>query len=469
MPTAENSADQNANINEVTNDASKPTSKPDRTRRLRQPTKPAISTKTMSTLERIRLGLLLAVLAGVAFYAFRRYQWTRDTSAIYALLEMEDAATATERLRELETKWGRSGESSFLRARASRYLGDVEQSSLSINAARVFDYDTARLDHEQLLLDVQQTAPSIDGPTIEKVITSYQAAVDENLTALVRGFLRINNMAQASQVLGLWEKEYAESYRLKYMTGVAKLRINDFEGSSTSLKSAYEAEPNFIPLWLEMARMYWRELEPEKSYEFYDKYFQKRPDDGEAEAGRIEALVSMGQYEKVDEYFKSYKDVLDINGRARIFRAQAYEGLDQPEKVIETLEPLIKAWPNDLAANQMLAVAYQSLGNQELAAKHAETSRKSLEEQGKIAALRDRISKNFENPIDHAQLGHILLHVLSREEGIDELYIALSLDPTIRAAHEDMVQFAEVAGNARLAAEHKQAIEQIDAASGTTP
>jgi tetratricopeptide (TPR) repeat protein len=421
--------------------------------------KPALSDQAMTRLERIRLAVLFAILAGLVVYAWRHHRWNSSIREISALLTNEDAVAAIERIRAVERDWGRSGESSFLKARAHRYLEQVELCERFLGESRVAGYSPQRLDHEQLLLDVQCTDFEVAEAAARELLTSYQADIDENGTALIRGLLRTGDTTGANIILTIWNDAQSDSARLKYVTGLTAIKLGEFEEGRKKFQESFELYPDYVPVWLELANSYWRDSEPEKAYELFDRYFQKRPDDPSAEGGRIESMLAMGNYQEVADYFKSYSKPLDTSGRGRIFLAQAYEGLEKYPELISTLEPVVKDWPQDIVANQLLAVAYQAVGQLEQATQTAERARQSVEEQTKIPNIRNALSQNYMSAELHQQLGSLLLKLISRAEGASELQIALRLDSNNKLAHEDLAHFYDVMGNTEMAEAHRKAIE----------
>ncbi len=430
-------------------------------RRLLTKRKPVLSAKTMNRLERIRLTVLTLVLIGLSIYGYRSYLWSTATKQVYRLLEVEDSHTALEHIRTIEDKWGRTGETNFLRGRAYRHLGELELSDRALDQAAIEKYNQPRLDHEQLLLDVQYTMSTMDKAIVDTVLESYQADFAENATALARGLMRLDETEGVLGVLGLWKTQEPDSYRIDYLAGMLAARANLFDDALTQFEMAYEKEPNYVPVWLELGKSYWRKNDPRKAYDFFKKYSDVRPDDAEAEGGQIETLLAIGEFEKVNEYFDSQSIVLDLNSRARIFRAQAYEGVENYEAVITTLVPLVQAWPDDTEANQLLSVAYQATGQKAKAAEHAVIAEESTSKQGQIAALRQALSQDPANADAHYQLGHLLLNLMSRPEGFQHLQTALSLNPNMKEAHLDLSRFYFAAGNSEMAQKHRNAVENV--------
>ena len=424
-------------------------------RRLTKRRPPRVAPQTLSRLERIRLVMLGFVLAGLAFYAWRTHRWYGDVGEIYNALRMEDSRRALALVGELDRSWGRTGEGHFLRARAHRYLEDIAATELAIDLATAAGYNRPRLEHEQQLLEVQTVLPDIGPETFQATLTSIQADLDENAIALARGYLRLGRIDSVERLLEAWRSQQTDNHRTHFVAGTVAMRLNRVEDAKREFEAGYAVEPRYVPLWLALGNVYWTSNEPSKAYEFFDRYAAARPDDPQGEGGRIETLLALGEYQKVVDFFKQRDEPLDINSQARIFYAKALSGVDRHQEVVETLAPLIAAWPQDVEANQTLALAYQALGQPEKAIEHANRAQEALPITQQIPELRGAIAADYANAAAHAQLGHILLHQSSRPEGLHHLMTAYSLNPSLPQVREDIARYYEAAGDAAAAAQFR--------------
>ena len=421
--------------------------------------KPAISAKAMSTLERIRLSVMLVLLAGLSIYLWRSYQWSRQTKAIYTVLESEDANAALEMIVKLESDWGRSGESSFLRARSYRYLEDIELCERSINLASIDKYNSARLQHERQLLEVQCVAPLIDRQQFQNVLESYQASVDENATALGRGLKRTGQNELMLALTGIWQSELPQSSRLNYVNGLLAAEASLFDDADAEFKISYDKDPDFIPVWLELARGYLTNNNYPLAYKFFADFYEKRPNDAEAEGGYVETLLQLGEYQKVVDFFETRTIPMYVSGSGRIQLATALDGIEKPQAAIDLLLPVVEVWPEDGKATRLLSSAYRAIGDQDLANKYANQANDAILRQQKLAILRVNASEDPENAQLQYELGDLLLDVVSRFEALPFLQSALRLDPGMKAAHADLAKYYSSIGNIELAQYHQDFLD----------
>ncbi len=103
---------------------------------------------------------------------------------------------------------------------------------------------------------------------------------------------------------------------------------------------------------------------------------------------------------------------------------------EEPQKGIDVLGNTASLWPDDVTTANLLSRANQMLGNDEAASKFsavAEAGQASCKQStSRIGQLQNPSLDNAEN---NYQIGHILLHRKSREEGVQWLKIAIGRDP----------------------------------------
>jgi hypothetical protein len=107
----------------------------------------------------------------------------------------------------------------------------------------------------------------------------------------------------------------------------------------------------------------------------------------------------------------------------------------------------------------LLSQAHQALGNtteSDRFAKVAEAGQADVQSiDGRLARL---LSGTDRQAQQHYELGHILLHKQSREDGLYWLNLALSIDETYLPAHEDLVIYFNRINKPDLAARHQRYI-----------
>jgi Tfp pilus assembly protein PilF len=152
---------------------------------------------------------------------------------------------------------------------------------------------------------------------------------------------------------------------------------------------------------------------------------------------------------------------LKIQPALRMQIAKLYLDVDRNQKVIEIIEGVAKQWPEDVEVASTLAQAYQRLGDEQRSASYATIADAGQKE----TVLADRmLFELLSNPNRTAQqcyqLGHLLLHKQSRENGIYWLEAALQIDERFEPAHRDLALYYDRTGQSQLAAVHKRYLSE---------
>jgi hypothetical protein len=118
-------------------------------------------------------------------------------------------------------------------------------------------------------------------------------------------------------------------------------------------------------------------------------------------------------------------------------------------------------WPEDVPIASALSQAYAQLGDEEAAnrfAAIAEEGQKAVE--GVDAKFFALIRSPQRTAQECYELGHLLLHKQSRENGVFWLEAALQLDPLHLPSHRDMALFYDLTDQPQLAAVHHRFLNQ---------
>jgi lipopolysaccharide biosynthesis regulator YciM len=139
--------------------------------------------------------------------------------------------------------------------------------------------------------------------------------------------------------------------------------------------------------------------------------------------------------------------------------ARVYASKDDYKKVVDVLSGVAAIWPEDVRIANQLSQAHQALGNEAEAdrfAKIADAGQADVQSvDGRLARLMSGADKQAQQ---HFELGHILLHKQSREDGVHWLNSALTIDESFLPAHEDMVVYYTRINRPELAARHQRYI-----------
>jgi tetratricopeptide (TPR) repeat protein len=190
-----------------------------------------------------------------------------------------------------------------------------------------------------------------------------------------------------------------------------------------------------------------------------ERYLQSNREDLDAIGVLGTALFNLDRVDQVIERFEplieSGKATIDM----RILLARIYSAKNQHNKVVDVLSSVAALWPEDVRIANLLSQAHEALGNDaesDRFAKVAEAGQADVQSiDGRLARL---LSGTDRQAQQHYELGHILLHKQSREDGLYWLNSALAIDETFLPAHEDMVIYFTRINKPDLAARHQRYI-----------
>ena len=141
--------------------------------------------------------------------------------------------------------------------------------------------------------------------------------------------------------------------------------------------------------------------------------------------------------------------------------ARVYLTREQWPQVVDALSSVAALWPEDVRTANLLSQAHQALGNEQEATRFSKVAQDGQPDIQSIDQRVNRVLSGADKTADkHYEIGHILLHKQSREEGLQWLSSALAIDPTFLPAHEDLVLYFNRTNQPELAARHQRYINR---------
>jgi tetratricopeptide (TPR) repeat protein len=143
----------------------------------------------------------------------------------------------------------------------------------------------------------------------------------------------------------------------------------------------------------------------------------------------------------------------------RTILARLYQSREEWNKVIDTLSSVALLWPEDVRIANLLSQSHQALGNEQDAVRYSKVAQDGQQDVQSIDQRLSKILSGQDRTAEkHYELGHILMHKQSREEGLQWLGSALTIDATYLPAHEDLVLYFNRINQPELAARHQRYI-----------
>jgi len=405
----------------------------------------------------IRLAILLAILIPLAVFGYYRNRYTSTIQRIEKSLAMWDDQAALREIKSIEKTSGLSAESAFYRARAYRHKGDDVAFSQFAGIAKQLGYPEEKLSTERLLRDIQGgLVPSMD-TAIAKAMATADPEISEIGPAVVYGRLGKLEFDKVDAFLNFWSETDPKTPWIDFFRGMLAISGRDADRATELLERCARSYPEFVPVYRQLASAYLQSRDSERAVLALQRYLKSNKDDLDAIGVLGTALVNLDRVDEVAELFDPWVESGKATIDMRLTLARIYSGKNEPKKVVDILSSLAALWPEDVRIANLLSQAHQALGNSaesDRFAKVAETGQADVQSiDGRLARLMSGTDRQAQQ---HYELGHILLHKQSREDGLYWLNLALGIDETFLPAHEDMVTYYTRVNKPDLAARHQR-------------
>ena len=409
----------------------------------------------LNRMARIRAGFLLCVLFGLAGYAWRESIWRNDVKEIEAWLEIRADRRALKETIALNQKWGKTGVGYLMSARAMRHIRNDEGCREALNRAAMGGVSHTVIAHESRLLAAQSGQSQLTPKEMEEILANPLAPFHANADALLNGLLLQRRDYEFVQLLQLWSQQEPGTFWIDYHAGLKESLNNEQTKALKLYQKAHSINPKFIPLWMAIGRTYWFLQAPEKAIEFLERVVEVEPDYDEANSALSQSLVALGRFKEAEVVMRPFIDLADVcSDRARQ-QGMVLIGLERYQDAIDAMTPAVRAWPNDVELNRQLAESYQNLGDEKQAVYYSRAAQDGTQVVSSITLRKRHPSYLGRDPNFLAQVGHDVMHFISRVEGRDILEEALTISDLLPQAHADLATFYLLNGDTDAAKHHR--------------
>ena len=294
---------------------------------------------------------------------------------------------------------------------------------------------------------------------IATAMSTAEPELGEIGPAVLYGRLGKLEFDKADAFLKFWSEADPKTPWIDFFRGMLALSGRDAEKATELLEGCARSYPEFVPVYRQLASAYLLSRDSERAVLALERFIKSNPQDLDAIGTLGTALFNLDRIDEVVELFEPWvasgKATIDM----RMTLARIYSGKNDPKKVVDILSSVASLWPEDVRIANLLSQAHQALGNaaeSDRFAKLAEAGQADVQSiDGRLARLMSGTDREAQQ---HYELGHILLHKQSREDGIYWLNLALGIDETYLPAHEDMVLYYTRINKPEYAARHQRYI-----------
>ncbi len=411
------------------------------------------------TWARVRLAILLGILIPLTVFGYNHNRQNSLRLRIQRSLDSYDNRAALRDIKTLERRIGLTGETAFLRSRAYRRLGEDVPFAQFSELARQLGYSEEKIKNEKLLRDLHLGSVDNLQESIALAMIAPDADLEEIGPAVVYGMLGKLDFVGVNRFLESWSLENSNSPWIPFFKGMMSIAGRDMKGALQSFEDCVKAHPSFVPAYGQLGAAYLRSRENEKAIAPTRRYLQSVPEDMDAVSVLANALLNLDRGDEVIELLNPLVESGKATVEMRTILARLYQSREEWNKVIDTLSSVALLWPEDVRIANLLSQSHQALGNEQDAVRYSKVAQDGQQDVQSIDQRLSKILSGQDRTAEkHYELGHILMHKQSREEGLQWLGSALTIDATYLPAHEDLVLYFNRINQPELAARHQRYI-----------
>lgn len=295
-------------------------------------TNPSISSRP----RRYRLGKPLALIVGLALIVvavFYGAAWFVRWQAVRALAG-HDPERALDWLARAEMLGGGDASAEFLRARATRKLGRLDETREHLLRAWKLGYPPQSLEREQWLVQASTGQLQLAEPHFSTLLKDPRDDGAEICEAFVIGYLIVYRLVDAGRVLDAWEADFPEDPLPHYYRARIHLIESNWQKAETALRRTLAREPGNVLAAVTLAETLMELQKPGEALELFSL----------AQSSRVEGI------------------------RARIGMAGCLRSLFRPDEARSILKQILAESPDNPDALYELGQDEMDAGNYSLAA-----------------------------------------------------------------------------------------------------
>lgn len=239
---------------------------------------------------------VVALVFGLVFWphleAAYRWRQAEQASAVGNFLEARD------HLRRCLEVWPTSGEAHFRMARACRRAGDYVSARKHLELARKYQWPSAAVDLELILLFVQVNgARGPDAVTLQHMVLSNKHPEEKLiLEALVKGYIHNFYLREADYWLNYWIETHPDDWFAYYWRGQMRERFHKMDEAIADYREALRLSPGQLDSALRLAQVLQQKgINVAEAKGLFELYLQAHPDDGPALLGLAQCHRDLGE------------------------------------------------------------------------------------------------------------------------------------------------------------------------------
>jgi tetratricopeptide (TPR) repeat protein len=403
------------------------------------------------------LSIAAVLLVGTAVFwgpaVIAQYQLHRGA----AELRRFHTAEGQRWLLEAEKYAPQNGEVHFLLARTLRHEWKFDAAERELQRALDCGVPGTRVRIERTLAKAQTAHVRDVQRDLPRLLESPGDDGEEICAAFVNGFCINLNFAAADQLLTAWISDYPQSAEAHFRRGNFFYGQMDWMSAVAAYSECVKFDPTRWKARLSLAQCALNLHDPGTAEPEFRRVLRENPQLPAAELGLGDCLFTLA---RVDEARAIYEQIAARHPRDFAIREKlgALElQVGNPQRALDWLSPVAKAWPEDLAIALQMAQALQQTQDSDAARPYLETARRGEQAISRLDELLEEVRERPHDLEIRCELGTTNLRLRSREDGVNWLKSVLQYDPRHIEAHLALAEYFKKMGDAEQAEQHERA------------
>ncbi|MFG0296157.1 MAG: tetratricopeptide repeat protein [Maioricimonas sp. JB045] len=391
-------------------------------------------------------------------------------------LDRREPERAIQSLRTAERWMPADAEVAFLRARAARKLGRMDEVARSLDRASRLGADPDRVRREETLAAAQSGQLSGTLSRLPGLLVASGDDADEVCEAFVEGLVMHHRFHDAAVLLNAWERDFPDDPRPHAYRAAIEASGSNWENSRTHWQKALDRAPDDPDSLLALAECSLELNRPDEALEFLEACRKAAPDKGDEHAFqmvRYRSLRRKGDNDAARHVLEEMARVSEVPLEVQIELARMDVESDRIDAALDRLEGVVHEAPWNVEARSLFAVALTQAGRDDEAAAERAAVAKLTGMQSDLQKQLDRIRETPDDVSARLAAARTLAACSDPRDAIPWLLGVIDLDPGQIEAHRLLAQLYRQTGVPQLADQHARIVQRLaleqDASASSAP
>ncbi len=415
----------------------------------------------MQASHKIKLSLLILIPALLGFVVLSLDHWRSSIQLAIArrALRDRDADKALNAAREAARLTPNDGEVHFTMARVFRRQGQLDKVHESLERAAKLGVTRNRIRREEWLAMAQAGQMKEARPHLSELLINPGDDGPEICEAYVNGYFLTYQLADAFQILDVWEKDYPSDAQPQVFRGTFSSKMNSWGAAATQFRKAFELAPNRIDIQIHLAAILLVTREMDEAAKLLEQAQRSQPDNPEVLLGWAQVLLERGEDDQARTALERILRSDPNNVEALRILGEIHSSAEHYLEALQVLEKAVAIKSNDTKARYALGAALQRVGRTDEAQQQFEFVTKYNEVGQRLQKLLGKVRDDDKDVASRFEIAELIRESGEPRERLLWLRSIVELEPKHKAAHAELAKCFAALGNLEESEKHRQLAE----------